>query len=134
MEGRDAAFLGVAVGLVDAYNRRDLDAWAAMWHADAHYHPTLLTGTVSLYVGRDSVRQFLEDVRDSGRGQTARVNDVRAVSDDQFVVRAEVMIDDQVVTPLTSIMRVKDGLIIEGRSYLAEAVTLERMGMIPEPD
>ena len=98
MQGRDAAFLGVAIAMVDAYNRRDLDAWAAMWHADAHYHPTLLTGTASLYVGRDSVRQFLEDVRDNGRGQTARVNDVRALSDDQFVMRGEVMIDEQVVS------------------------------------
>jgi ketosteroid isomerase-like protein len=131
MEGRDAAFLGVATAMVDAYNRRDVDAWAALFHMDAHYHPTLLAGTVSLYVGRDAVRQFLEDVRENGRGQTARVNDVRALSDDQFVLRGEVLIEDQVVTPLTSIMHIKDGLIVEGHSYLADAGTLERMGMIP---
>ena len=83
---------------------------------------------------RSATATFSFTSRGPRRGQTARVNDVRALSDDQFVVRAEVMIDDQVVTPLTSIMRLKDGLIIEGRSYLAEAATLERMGMIPEPD
>ena len=123
--------MGVATALMDAYNRRDADAWAAAFHPDASYHPTVLAGTVSLYVGRDSIRQFLEEVGEDDRGQTARVTDVRALGDDEFVVRAEVMIEDQVVTPLTSIMRLKNGLVIEGRSYLADAATLERMGMIP---
>jgi uncharacterized protein (TIGR02246 family) len=131
MEGKDAAFMGVATALLDAYNRRDPDAWAAIFHPDAHYHPTLLTGTASLYVGRDSIRQFLVEVADNDRGQTAEITEVRPLSDDEFVVRADVLIEDQAVTPLTVIMRLKDGLVFEGRSYLVDAATLERMGMIP---
>jgi hypothetical protein len=134
MEGRDAAFRGVAIAIVDAYNRRDPDAWAARFHQDAHYHPTVLTGTVSLYVGRDAVRQFLEEVRDNDRGQKARAIEVRRLTDDQFLVRSEILIEEQVVTPATSIFRLKEGLIIEGRSYLTDVATLERMGMIPKAD
>ena len=131
MEGKDAAFTGVATALLDAYNRRDPDAWAAAFHPDAHYHPTVLTGTASLYVGRDAIRQFLVEVAENDRGQTAQITEVRPLSTDEFVVRADVLIEDQAVTPLTVIMRLKDGLVFEGRSYLVDAPTLERMGMIP---
>jgi ketosteroid isomerase-like protein len=131
MDGRDAAFMGVATAFLDAYNQRDLDAWTALFHVDASYHPTLLSGTASLYVGRDAVRQFLEEVREDDRGVTARVTDVRSLSDDEFVARGEVMIEEQVVTPVTMIIRLRDGLIIEGRSILADAAALEQGGLIP---
>jgi hypothetical protein len=73
MDGTEAAFVRIANAKVDAYNRRDAGAWVAEFHEDAHYQPTLLNGTASLYVGRDALRQFLEDLRDDDRGQTARL-------------------------------------------------------------
>jgi ketosteroid isomerase-like protein len=82
-------------------------------------------------VGRDAVRQFLEEVREDDRGVTARVTDVRSLSDEEFVARGEVMIEEQVVTPVTMIIRLRDGLIIEGRSILADAAALEQGGLIP---
>jgi hypothetical protein len=76
----------------------------------------------------------MEELLDDDRGQKTRIKSVRPLGEDQFVMRGEVMIEDQVVTPSTVIFRLKDGLIVDGKAYLTDASTLEQLGLIPDSD
>jgi hypothetical protein len=131
MAGTETAFQRIAQAFVDGYNARDPEAWAAIFHPDGEYCPTVLVGSRSLYVGRDEIREYIRELRDSDRGQEAAWKEVRPCSETLFVMCGEVLIDGEVITDATVIFELKDGLIIRGKAYLTDDTTLERLGLLP---
>ena len=131
MARTQTAFERIAQAFVDGYNARDPEAWAAIFHPDGEYCPTVLIGSRSLYVGRDEIRQYIRELREGDRGQEAAWTEVRPCNETQFVMCGEVRMDGEVVTEATVIFELKDGLIIRGKAYLTDDSTLERLGLLP---
>ncbi len=131
MGGTETAFERIAQAFVDGYNARDPEAWAAIFHPDGEYCPTVLVGSRSLYVGREEIRQYIRELRESDRGQQAAWKEVRPCSETLFVMCGEVLIDGEIITEATVIFELKDGLIIRGKAYLTDDSTLERLGLLP---
>lgn len=124
-------FERIATAFVEGYNARDPEAWAAIFHPDGEYFPTVLVGSRTVYAGRDAIRDYIGEVRDNDRGQQAAWKEVRACSEDQFVMCGEVLIDGELITEATVVFELKDGLIIRGRAWLTDETTLERLGLLP---
>jgi hypothetical protein len=131
MAGTETAFERIAQAFVDGYNARDPEAWAAIFHPDGEYCPTVLAGSQSLYAGRDEIRQYIRELRDADGCQEAAWKEVRPCSEALFVMCGEVLIDGEVITEATVIFELKDGLIIRGKAYLTDDSTLERLGLLP---
>jgi hypothetical protein len=131
MAGTETAFEQIAQAFVDGYNARDPEAWAAIFHPDCEYYPTVLVGSRSVYAGRDAIRDYIRELQLDDRGQEAAWKDVRPCSENQFVMCGEVLMDGELVTAATVIFELKDGLIIRGKAYLTDDETLARLGMLP---
>jgi hypothetical protein len=131
MAGSQTAFETIAQAFVDGYNARDPEAWAAIFHPNGEYCPTVLVGSRSLYVGRDEIRQYIRELKESDRGQEAAWKEVRPCSETLFVMCGEVLMDGEVITDATVIFELEDGLIIRGKAYLTDDETLERLGLLP---
>ncbi len=131
MAGSQTAFETIAQAFVDGYNARDPEAWAAIFHPNGEYCPTVLVGSRSLYVGRDEIRQYIRELKESDRGQEAAWKEVRPCSETLFVMCGEVLMDGEVITEATVIFELEDGLIIRGKAYLTDDETLERLGLLP---
>ncbi len=127
----ETAFETIASAFVDGYNARDPEAWAAIFHADGEYCPTVLVGSQSVYVGRDQIREYIRELRANDRGQQAAWKEVRPCSETTFVMCGEVLMDGELITEATVIFELKDGLIIRGKAYLTDDETLERLGLLP---
>jgi hypothetical protein len=73
----------------------------------------------------------MRDVRAKGERHTVTIRDVRQLADGQWIVLGELFIDDHPLAPLTSIMRVRSGLLTEARAYLSDERILRDIGHIP---
>ena len=131
MAGTETAFEKIAQAFVDGYNARDPEAWAAIFHPDCQYTPTVLVGSRTVYEGRDAIRQYIRELQAGDRGQQAAWKEVRPCSENQFVMCGEVLMDGELVTEATVIFELKDGLIVRGKAYLTDDETLERLGLLP---
>ena len=131
MAGSETAYERIAQAFVDGYNARDPEAWAAIFHPDCEYTPTVLVGSRRVYAGRDAIREYIRELQVNDRGQEAAWKEVRPCSEDLFVMCGEVLMDGELVTQATVIFELKDGLIIRGKAYLTDDETLERLGMLP---
>jgi hypothetical protein len=127
----ETAFETIASTFVNGYNARDPEAWAAIFHPDGEYNPTVLVGSRSVYVGRDEIREYIRELQANDRGQTVAWTEVRLCSDTQFVMCGEVLMEGELITEATVIFELKDGLIIHGKAYLTDDETLERLGLLP---
>jgi hypothetical protein len=129
--GRETAFETIASAFVDGYNARDPEAWAAIFHPEGEYTPTVLVGARSVYVGREEIREYIRELQTNDRGQQAAWSEVRPCTDTLFVMCGEVLMDGELITEATVIFELKDGLVIRGKAYLTDDETLERLGLLP---
>jgi ketosteroid isomerase-like protein len=66
---------------LDAYNRRDIEAFVAGWHPDCEWHP-FLTARVEGdpgYHGHNGLRTWFEDIDEMFAGVRAELDDIREV-------------------------------------------------------
>jgi hypothetical protein len=132
-EVSDKVFERVANQFVDAFNRRDPEAFGAVFHAQCELRPTLLVGFRSVYRGHSGVRRYFDDLADGKREHGVRVREIRRMGPDQFAMLTEVTLGDKVVSPAAAIVRVQDEKVIELAAYLSDEDTLAKLEMIPEP-
>jgi hypothetical protein len=129
----DAAFQQLAVAFVDAFNRRDVEAWSAVFHPNAEFRPTRIAGSPrSRYQTRDGVRRYMLELRSRDPGHQARIRKIRRLGGNHFVVLTDVLIAGETVSPGTAIVRLEDGLIIEATAYLSDDETLTKLGLVAE--
>ena len=74
-------FRKLAEAAIDAYNRRDPDAFAALWHPNCEWHP-FLTARVEGdpgYHGHNGLRAWFEDVGEMFEEMHGDLDDVRDI-------------------------------------------------------
>ena len=128
----DAVFERVAREFVDAFNRRDADGFAAVFHPECELRPTLLVGSRSVYRGRDGVRSYFDDLAAGNREHGVRIREIRRMGPDRFAMLTEVMLRDEVVSPAAALVRLEDAKVIALTAYLSDEDTLASLELIPE--
>ncbi len=122
----------LADGYVGAYNRRDLDAMLALQDEDIVSYPSALFGHRP-HLGHAGVRAWWQEMVDSGRGYQVVVSEVRLLGPDRFAALGEIHGEGQLLSPWGVVVRIRDGLIIESRSYLSDTELLEQLRLLEEP-
>ena len=91
----------------------------------------MLALTQPSYHGREGVRDYFRDLQARDRGQHVQVSEIRRIGADEFVVFAELLIREEVISPAAVIIRVKDGEIVRASGYLSDEATMTSVGLIP---
>ena len=121
-------------GFVDAFNRRDADAFVALMDPEVAFHPTVLVGDRGVYGGHDGVRRWFAELNASTLGHRVRIRDLHVLDDGSFLLLTEVMLGEQVVTPSAMAARLSAaGLIVEAHAYLSDEQMLEHIGITLPP-
>jgi len=94
--------------------------------------PTPLSRARRVYNGHDGVREWLETASERGNRYEGRVSEVRRVGDQRWAILGEVWLGDQMVAPLAVVIRLRDGLITESRSYLTDTDLLKNLGLLTQ--
>lgn len=124
----------VASQFVDAFNRRDADAFLALMDPAVEFHPTALVGARRRYDGHEGVRRWLGEVESSQMKHQVRVREVRP-TEDGFVLLSAVLLDGKLVSPSAMIARLgADGKIVEARAFLTDEELLVHLGMIEDSE
>jgi ketosteroid isomerase-like protein len=135
---RQAAVWRAARLLVEALNRRDLDAMLISYHPDFEYDPPREVVEAGLaqpwYRGRAGFRKAVSD-RDEVWGADARLRPIELVDlGDRGVLLSELAGRAQasgiaLTQPYASVVTLKDGKVIRQQEFLAHAEALEAVGL-----
>ena len=60
-----------------------------------------------------------------------QAREVRRITDERFVILAEVVLGESVLSPAAVIMDVRDGRVTRAAAYLSDEATLIAVGLIP---
>ena len=114
---------------VDSYKDRDLDALLRLMDENVVTHPLPLFG-FGPHRGHAGVREWWAAMEDSGLEYELVVGEVRQLAPDRVAILGELHHDGKSLGPWALLMRLRNGLIIESRSYLSDEETLERLGLL----
>lgn len=114
---------------VGAYNDRDLEAMLALMDADVVSYPSRLFGA-GPHRGHADVRAWWQTMAASDRWYRVVVTEIRRLEPDRVAVLGEILDQGQHVSPWGVVVRVRDGLIVESRSYLSDKELLEELGLL----
>ena len=117
---------------VGAYNDRDLDAMLAVQHENVVSHPAPLFGHRP-HSGHAGVREWWQAMVTSGRWYEVVVREVRQLEPDRLAILGELRDKGELLSPWGVLVRVRNGLIVESRSYLSDNDLLESLSLISEP-
>ena len=134
--GKEANALPPAEGVllaeryVRAYQDRDLEAMLAVLDEDVVSYPVALFGHRP-NCGHAGVREWWEAMTASRDRYEVVVTDIRQIESDRVAVLGEVSGGDppELLSPWGLLLRIRDGLISESRSYLSDKDLLEEMGL-----
>ena len=116
-------------GYVGAYNDRDVEAMIALQHKEVVAYPARLFGLRS-NIGHAGVRAWWEAMTTDGRWYHVEIGEIRQLGADRVVVFGELRDLGEPVSPWVVVFRVRDGLIIESRSYLSDEGLLDELGLL----
>lgn len=122
----------IARAYVAAYNDRDLEAMLALQDPDVVSHPSRLFGHRP-HTGHAGVREWWEAMVASGRWYEVAVMEIRQLSPDRVAVLGEIRDHGELLSPWGVVVRIRDGLIVESRSYLSDTELLDELGVLEEP-
>jgi hypothetical protein len=114
-----------------ALNERVPEALLEFLDPAIEFVPTPLSRTQRKYIGHAGVKEWLETALARGNRYEGRVIEVRKVGDDQWAILGQVWLDDQPVSPLGVVIRLRGGLITESRSYMSDTDLLREVGVLP---
>jgi AmiR/NasT family two-component response regulator len=120
-----------ACRFVDAYNRRDVGAWVAVFHDDVEFRPTMLIGSRSVFRGHAGAASYLEELSKRGIEHHARIRELRRINASQFVLLTDILLHGEVVSPGAAIIKLEDEKIIEVSAYLSDPEILAALDLIP---
>lgn len=121
--------VGLAKRYVASFNDRDLDAMLALQDENVVCHPTPLFGHRP-HTGHAGVRDWWAAMLASSRSYQVVVSEVRQLDPDRVAVLGAVLEHGQVLSPWGVLVRVRDGLIIETRSYLSDTELLDNLRLL----
>ncbi len=116
---------------VGAYNDRDLETMLALQHEHVVSYPAALFGHRPRS-GHAGVREWWEEMVASGRWYEVVVSEIRLLGSDRLAILGEIRDKGELLSPWGVVVRVRDGLILESRSYLSDKELLESLQLIGE--
>jgi hypothetical protein len=119
----------LARAYVGAYNDRDLGAMLALQDEEVISHPSRLFRN-GPHRGHAGVREWWAAMVASGRWYEVVISDIRLVGPDRVAIIGEIREHGEKLSPWGVVVRVRDGLIIESRSYLSDEELLEELGLL----
>jgi ketosteroid isomerase-like protein len=125
----DEQAVRLARAYVDAYNRRELEAMIALMDEQVVSYPSRMFGTRE-NVGHEGVRAWWQAMVDSGRWYEVAIKDVRRLEPDRVAVLGEIFDQGEPLSPWGVVVRVRNGLIVESRSYLSDEELLDEVGLL----
>lgn len=126
----DAAACDVVRQWAGAFNRRDVDALAALADPGIEFHPSILVGARRTYVGHDGLRTWVEDVKATQIEHTVEVSDARRSASGDVVLTGKLLAGGEMVGPFSMRFRLKGGKVIDASSYLSGEAVLIALGHI----
>ena len=69
----------------------------------------------------------------SGRWYEVVVSEIRQLGADRVAILGEIRDRDEVLSPWGVLVRIRNGLIIESRSYLSDKGLLDELGVLDSP-
>ena len=117
---------------VGAYNDRDLEAMLAVIDEDVVSYPAPLFGHRP-NLGHAGVREWWAAMTANGRWYTVIIGEVRQLESDRLAILGEIRDNDEPISPWGVVIRIRNGLIVESRSYLSDTELLESLQVITEP-
>ena len=124
-----ASAVRLARTYVRAYNDRDLHAMLTLQDENVVSHPSPLFRHRRL-VGHAGVREWWAAMVASGRWYHVVITDIRKLDPDRIAILGQIHERGEVLSPWGVIVRVRDGLIVESRSYLSDKDLLDELGLI----
>jgi hypothetical protein len=122
----------VAQRVIDAFNRRDVEAIVALCAPDVEFHPTQLVGFKQVYHGHDGLRRWMRDLAANGAGHQVAIREVREHRQG-FVVLTEVLLGgERIMSSAMLATTDADGLVTDARAYLSDEEMLNSLGHIPD--
>jgi ketosteroid isomerase-like protein len=119
----------VAERYVGAYDDRDLDAMLAVMDENVVSYPAPLFGHRP-HVGHSGVRAWWSAMMAADHRLDVVVDEVRQIESDRVAVLGEIRSEVTRLSPWAVIVLIRDGLIVESRSYLSDADMLEGLGLL----
>ncbi len=121
----------VARRYVDAYNKRDLDAMLAVMDEDVVSYPAPLYGHRP-HFGHSGVRAWWATMASNDAPEVV-VSEVRQLGSGRVAVLGEIRSPGgRRLSPWAVIVVVRNGLIIESRSYLSDEALLSELGLLEQ--
>jgi len=121
---------------VEAWNRKDLDAFLETWHPDCEWRPAFprsLEGVGAVYRGREGIARAWEGVRGVWNVYTLDVEDAQAVGETIVVVGRVYARGIESGLELDSdwgaVITVRDGLAIRAWDWLDRNEALKAAGL-----
>ena len=121
----------LAAAYIDAWNKRDRDAWLELLHPDLEFHPTALVGTRVVYHGIDGASGYFDELIASGRTEQAEIVALHRVAADRILIELDLQIDGRSVAKACFLAQLRDGRFVETRGYLSDAKILASAALIP---
>ena len=122
----------LAVSYIDAWNRRDRDAWLGLLHAELEFRPTALVATGVVYHGVDDAARYFDELIASDRPEHAKIVGLRRLAPDRFLIELELLIEGSSVSSACVSAQLRDDKFVDTRGYLSDAQLLAHLGLIPE--
>jgi uncharacterized protein with HEPN domain len=88
-------------------------------------HPARLFERRPQYTGHAGAREWWETMLASGRWYEVVVTEVRQVGEDRCAILGEIRDERDPLSPWIALLRVRNALIIESRSYLSDEGLLD---------
>jgi hypothetical protein len=82
------------------------------------------------HMGHAGVRAWWDAMVASGRWYVVLVSEVRRLEPDRFAILDEIRDRGELASPWGVLVRVRNCLIIESRSYLSDKQFLEQLGLL----
>ncbi len=124
----------IALAIVDAWNRGDLEAWLALWDEEAEFYPLRAQLEGESYSGHDGLMRFLAEMTQDFEEVRLEIDETRDAGGEQVVgigrFRARGRASGvDINVPLGVFTRVRRGKIVYTRFFSEPADALEAAGL-----
>jgi ketosteroid isomerase-like protein len=118
-----------ADAFVGAYNDRKLDAMLALMDENIVSYPSRLFGPRQ-DTGHEGVRAWWQTMTERDQWYEVVIRDVRVVGGDRVAAVGDIHDHGEPLSSWGVVFRVRDGLIVESRSYLSDEELLDELGLL----
>lgn len=123
----------IALAAVDAWNRRDHEAWLALWDEEAEFYPLRAQLEGESYRGHDGLERFLSDMAEDWEEVRFEIDETQDAGEQvvgigRFMARGRASGVDLNV-PLGVFTRMRRGKIVYTRLFSEPTDALEAAGL-----